>query len=55
MFCNEDPKLFASSRPALQRELLRFVISNLILRDKKVKYTLKTPFDIVAKYSQSEN
>ena len=55
MFCNEAPKLFAGSRPALKRELLRFVISNIILKDKKVVFTLKTPFDIVAKYSQSEN
>ena len=55
LFCNEAPKLFASSRPTLQRELLRFVVSNLSLKDKKVVFTLKTPFDIVAKYSQSEN
>lgn len=55
IFCNEAPKLFASSRPALQRELLRFVVSNVSVRDKKVEYTLKTPFDLVAKYSQSEN
>ena len=55
IFCKEAPKLFASSRPALQRELLRFVVSNVFVKDKKVEYTLKTPFDIVAKYSQSEN
>lgn len=55
MFCNEAPKLFVSSRPALQRELLRFVVTNLSLKDKKVVFTLKIPFDIVAKYSQSEN
>jgi len=55
MFCNEAPKLFASSRPALQRELLRFVVTNLSLKDKKVVFTLKTPFDIVANYASNEN
>jgi len=55
VFCKEAPKLFASSRPALQRELLRFVVTNISLKDKKVLFTLKTPFDIVAKYSESEN
>lgn len=55
VFCNEAPKLFASSRPALKRELLRFVLTNLSLKDKKLDFTLKTPFDIVVKYSKSEN
>lgn len=54
-FCNQAPKLFASSRPELQRELLRFVVSNLSLKDGKVDFTLKIPFSIVAKYSQGEN
>jgi len=36
VFCNEAPKLFASSKPQLQRELLRFVVSNLILKGKKL-------------------
>lgn len=54
-FCNEAPKLFKSSRPALKRELLRFVVSNLILKDKKVEFSLRTPFNIIAKYSKNEN
>lgn len=54
-FCNQAPKLFASSRPELQRELLRFVVSNLILKDKKVDFSLKLPFSILAKYAESEN
>lgn len=54
-FCNEAPALFKSSRPALKRELLRFVVSNLNLRDGIVDFSLKVPFNIVAKYSQSEN
>ena len=55
VFCNEAPKPFVSSRPTLQRELLRFVVSNLILEDKKLYFSLKTPFDIVAKHSTSAN
>lgn len=54
-FCNEAPALFKSSRPALKRELLHFVISNLSLKDGKVDFTLKIPFSIVAKYAKSEN
>lgn len=54
-FCNEAPALFKSSRPALKRELLRFVVSNLNLWDGRVDFSLKVPFNIVAKYSQSEN
>ncbi len=55
MFCNEVLALFKSSRPALKRELLRFVVSNLILKDKKVEFSLKMPFNIVALYSKNEN
>lgn len=54
-FCNEAPALFKSSRAALKRELLHFVVSNLTLKDGKVDYKLKMPFDIVAKYAESEN
>ncbi len=55
VFCNEAPRLFVSSKPALQRELLRFVVTNLSLKDKKLDFTLKIPFNIVAKYAESEN
>lgn len=54
-FCNMAPKLFASSRPELQRELLRFVVSNLSLKDGKVDFRLKIPFSIVAEYAENEN
>ncbi len=54
-FCSQAPALYKSSRPALKRELLKFIVSNLSLKDGKVEYTLKIPFSIVAKYSQSEN
>ncbi len=54
-FCNMAPKLFASSRPVLQRELLRFVVSNLSLKDGLVDFKLKIPFSIVAEYAESEN
>ena len=54
-FCNQATKLFASSRPELQRELLRFVVSNLNLKDGIVDFSLKIPFSIVVKYSQNEN
>jgi site-specific DNA recombinase len=55
VFCSEAPKLYAGSRPALKRELLRFVVSNLSLKDGKVDYTLQIPFNVVAQYAQSEN
>lgn len=54
-FCSEAPALFKSSSPALKRELLRFVISNLVLRDKKLEFSLRIPFNIVAKYAENEN
>ena len=54
-FCNEAPVLFASSSPTLQRELLRFVVSNLFLKDKKLEFELRVPFSIVAKYSETHN
>ena len=54
-FCNLAPKLFASSRPALQRELLRFIVSNLVLKDKKLDVKLKMPFDMVAEYAKTSN
>ena len=54
-FCNEAPALFKSSRPTLKRELMRLVVSNLHLRDGKVDFSLKIPFNIVAKYAESEN
>ena len=54
-FCNEAPVLFKSSRAELKRELLRFVVSNLFLKDKKLDFSLKVPFNVVALYSESEN
>ena len=54
-FCNEASNLFKSSRPALKRELLRFVVSNLVLKDKKVEFSLKVPFSIVASHSKNGN
>ena len=54
-FCNIAPKLFESSRPALQRELLRYIVTNLILKDKKLEFSLKTPFNLIAEYAESEN
>ena len=38
-----------------KRELLRFVVSNFNLKDGKVDFTLKVPFNTVAKYAESEN
>ena len=55
VFCKEAPALFKSSRPALKRELLHFVVSNLVLKDGKVDFKLKIPFSIVAKYAKTEN
>lgn len=55
VFCNEAPRLFASSRPALQRELLRYVVTNPFLKDKKLEFSLKVPFNIVAEYAETQN
>ena len=46
---------FKSSRAELKRDLLRFVVSNLILKDKKLDFSLKVPFNIVALHSKNEN
>lgn len=47
------PKLFQSSKAALKSKLLRFVLSNLELHDKKLHFNLKTPFDVIAECSQN--
>jgi len=54
-FCNIAPKLFESSRPTLQRELLRYVVTNLVLKDKKLEFSLKTPFNLVVEYAENED
>lgn len=55
LFCKEAPALFKSSRPALKRELLHFIVSNLSLKDGKVDFKLKIPFSIVVEYAKTED
>ena len=40
-------ELFERSKTAQKRELLAFVFSNLRLRDKKLEFTLRSPFDLM--------
>jgi DNA invertase Pin-like site-specific DNA recombinase len=40
-------EIFESSEPQEKRQLLNFVLQNLELRDKKLEYKLKAPFDTV--------
>ena len=47
--------LFASSKPELKRELLKFVVSNLSLNGKKVVATYRTPFNLLVEYGKNEN
>jgi hypothetical protein len=42
-------EVFKSSEPAEKRRLLNFLLQNLILKGKKLLFTLKTPFDTVLK------
>lgn len=53
--CKVAHELFASSRPELKRELLKFVVTNLILKDKKLQISFKFPFDALVVYNQNEN
>ena len=47
------PKLFQSSKAALKSKLLRFLLSNLEIHDKKLVSNLKAPFDVIAECSQN--
>ena len=51
----EAPRLFRSSKPALQRKLLKFVLSNLTIKGNKIDFNLKTPFDTIAECSKTSN
>lgn len=47
--------LFHSSKPALQHKLLQFVLSNLTIKGENIDFNLKTPFDVIAGCSQTQN
>ncbi len=49
------PKLFQSSKAALKSKLLRFLLSNLVIQDKKLVFNLKTPFDVIAECSKNQS
>jgi len=49
------PQLFKSSKAALKSKLLRFLLSNLVIQDKKLVFNLKAPFDVIARCSKSQN
>lgn len=53
--CKIAHELFASSRPELKRELLKFVVTNLVLKDKIVQFSFKFPFDALVLYNQNQN
>lgn len=47
--------LFQSSKPALKSKLLRLLLSNLALDNKKLVFNLKAPFDVIAECSKTQN
>jgi chaperone required for assembly of F1-ATPase len=49
------PQLFQSSKAALKSKLLRFLLSNLVINDKKLVFNLKAPFDVIAECSQNQS
>lgn len=53
--CKVAPELYASSRPELKRELLKYVVSNLSLKDKKVEFTYRFPFNELVLHAQTED
>ncbi len=54
--CNKAPQLFReSSDMQLKRELLKVLVSNLYLTDKKVRPVYQFPFSELQKYRKNEN
>lgn len=47
-------QLFQSSKAALKSKLLRFLLSNLVVKDKKLVSNLKAPFDVISECSQNQ-
>ncbi len=47
--------LFARSKTEQKRQLIAFVFSNLHLRGKKLEYTMRSPFDLMAETHQHSN
>lgn len=50
---SKSTQLFKSSKPALKSKLLKFLLSNLELHDKKLVFNLKAPFDTIAECSKN--
>ncbi len=53
--CHQAPALFRSSSPQLKRELLKFVVSDLILIDEIVRPNYKIPFSLILKTKENGN
>jgi hypothetical protein len=53
--CSRAPELFKSSKVEQKRQLINFLLSNLQLRGKKLKYTLKKPFDVLVDLGYRSN
>lgn len=51
----QAPSLFKSSSPELKRELLKYIVSNLVLEEKKLVPTYRLPFNLLVEYRQNEN
>jgi hypothetical protein len=45
-------ELFQSSKPELQQKLLDYLLSNILLDDKKLDYSLSYPFSEFAKQNK---
>ncbi len=51
----QAPALYKGSSTALKREFLRFIVSNLILKDKNVIPSFRLPFSLLVEYKENEN
>lgn len=50
--CSRANELFASAKPDQKRQLINFVLWNLRLRDNKLLYEVKSPFDGVLAFNK---
>lgn len=52
---NRASEIYEVRKPEEKRYLLNFIFSNLLLKDKKIKFRLKLIFDALLKYQETKN
>ena len=52
---NVAPNLFKSSKPRLKNKLLKILLSNLILNEKRLYFTVVEPFSSLSKIPKTSN